>query len=135
MMLPIDLSVTATSFERLVRCAPDGDVHMKLLAIAPAFIILTAAPGEPLPEQRDVAARVDTALARRLGDELAAVEVEKVAPSADLPGFVACGRVSENEQGAGRRTERFFAVVPGNFAILDRDGNALVDVYWKRYGC
>ncbi len=52
-----------------------------------------------------------------------------------LPGFVACGRVSENEQGAGRRTERFFAVVPGNFAILDRDGDSLLDVYWKRYGC
>jgi len=108
---------------------------MKLLALTPAILILAAAPGEPLPEQRDVAARVDTALVRGLGDEFASVEVEKVAPSTDLPGFVACGRVSENEQGAGRRSERFFAVVPGNFAILDRDGNALIDVYWKRYGC
>lgn len=108
---------------------------MRLLAIAPALLILTAAPGEPLPQQRDVAARVDNALARRLGAELATVDVEKIAPSADLPGFVACGRVSENAQGAGRRTERFFAVVPGNFAILDRDGDSLLDVYWKRYGC
>lgn len=108
---------------------------MRLLALAPAVLILTAAPGEPLPQQQDVAARVDKALSRRLGSEFAAVDAEKIAPSADLPGFVACGRVSENEQGAGRRTERFFAVVPGNFAILDRDGDSLLDLYWKRYGC
>lgn len=108
---------------------------MKILAIAPALLILTSAPGEPLPEQRDVAARVDAALARRLGDTLFAVDVEKVAPSTELPGFVACGRVMENEQGDGRRSERFFAVVPGNFAILDRDGESLLEGYWKRYGC
>ncbi|HWU64131.1 MAG TPA: hypothetical protein VN112_19105 [Ensifer sp.] len=108
---------------------------MRLFAIAPALLILAAAPGEPLPEQRDVVSRVDTALARRLGGELSAVQVEKVAPSADLPGFVACGRVSEKPQGGVQKTERFFAVVPGNFAVLDRDGGNLVDVYWKRYGC
>lgn len=108
---------------------------MYLFAIAAALLMLTAAPGEPLPEERDVPARVDTALAHRLGAELAAVRVEKIAPSTDLPGFVACGRVSEDEQGSAQKTERFFAVVPGNFAILDRDGGNLVDVYWKRYGC
>lgn len=108
---------------------------MKLLTIAPALLVLTAAPGEPLPEQRDVAARVDSALSRRLGPEFASVETEKIATSGDLPGFVVCGRVFENEMGAARRTERFFAVVPGSFAILDRDGGNLVDLYWKRYGC
>ena len=40
---------------------------MRLLAIAPALLILTAAPGEPLPQQRDVAARVDNALAQLCG--------------------------------------------------------------------
>ncbi len=108
---------------------------MKFLAIGPAFLILTAAPGEPLPQQRDVAERVSKALSRRLGPEFEAVSAEKIAPSADLPGFIACGRVSEKDEGGGRRTERFFAVVPGNFAILDRDGDSLLNAYWKRYGC
>ncbi len=108
---------------------------MKLFTIAPAVLILAAAPGEPLPEQRDVPARVDTALSHRLGAEFAAVKAEKIEQSGDLPGFVACGQVSENEQGTALKTERFFVVVPGNFAILDRDGGGLVDLYWKRYGC
>lgn len=108
---------------------------MNLFAIAPALLMLTAAPGEPLPQQGDVPSRVDTALARRLGPEFVAAEGEKIAPSGGLPGFVACGRVVEREPDAQRRTERFFAVVPGNFAILDRDGGGLVDIYWKRYGC
>ncbi len=108
---------------------------MNVFTIASALLLLAAAPGEPLPEQRDVAGRVETALARRLGSEFAAVDAEKIAPSGDLPGFVACGHVSENASRSERRTERFFAVVPGNFAILDRDGSSLVDAYWKRYGC
>ena len=108
---------------------------MNIFAIAPALLMLTAAPGEPLPQQSEVPSRVDSALARRLGSEFVAAEGEKIAPSGGLPGFVACGRVVERDPDAQRRTERFFAVVPGNFAILDRDGGGLVDIYWKRYGC
>jgi hypothetical protein len=33
------------------------------------------------------------------------------------------------------RFERFFVVVPGSFALLERDGSELIDKYWKLNGC
>jgi hypothetical protein len=52
-----------------------------------------------------------------------------------MPGYVVCGEVSVRQAAEGGAFERFFAVVPGSFALLDRDGNALVDKYWKLNGC
>ena len=108
---------------------------MKLWTVAPALLILAAAPGEPLPTKAEVPERVGQALARRLGDELVSVHLDKVLPSQDLPGFVACGRATEKRGDQAETTERFFVVVPGSFAVLDRDGTSLVDLYWTRYGC
>ncbi len=108
---------------------------MNLVAIAAALLMLTAAPGEPLPQQSEVPSRVDSALARRLGAEFVAAEGEKIAPSGGLPGFVACGRVVEREPDSERRTERFFASFPAISPSLIATGGGLVDIYWKRYGC
>jgi hypothetical protein len=58
---------------------------------------------------------------------------------------VVCGEVAER-QPAERQTaerqaaetgpfERFFVVVPGSFAVLDRDGADIVDKYWTLNGC
>jgi len=52
-----------------------------------------------------------------------------------MPGYVVCGEVSARPRAEERAFERFFAVVPGSFALLDRDGSALVDKYWKLNGC
>jgi hypothetical protein len=48
---------------------------------------------------------------------------------------VVCGEVAGPEAAEMERFERFFVVVPGSFALLDRDGSELIDRYWKLNGC
>lgn len=50
-----------------------------------------------------------------------------------MPGFVVCGRIETSPGMADG--ERFFVVIPGNFAILDQDGKGLVDTYWSANHC
>ena len=45
------------------------------------------------------------------------------------------GTVAEPTTDGGRRSERFFVIVPGTFAVLDRDGKDLVDLYWRQNRC
>jgi hypothetical protein len=103
---------------------------------ASAIVLLVAAPGEPPVAQGDVPEAAKAAVIRRLDiDAAPSFRRIVVKPSTHMPGYVVCGEVSARQAAEGGAFERFFAVVPGSFALLDRDGNALVDKYWKLNGC
>jgi hypothetical protein len=48
---------------------------------------------------------------------------------------VVCGEVAGRQSVDAGGFERFFVVVPGAFALLDRDGSELIDKYWNLNGC
>ena len=101
-----------------------------------AVILLVAAPGEPPVAQGDVPEVAKAAVVRRLDiDATPSFRRIVVKPSTHMPGYVVCGEVSARPVAKGSAFERFFAVVPGSFALLDRDGSTLVDKYWKSNGC
>ncbi|HEY6259494.1 MAG TPA: hypothetical protein VIY51_27250 [Xanthobacteraceae bacterium] len=101
-----------------------------------AIVLLVAAPGEPPVAERDVPDVAKTAVIRRLeADASPSFRHVVVKPSAHMPGYVVCGEVSAQQGPEAGRPERFFVVVPGSFALLDRDGNGLIDKYWKLNGC
>jgi hypothetical protein len=94
-------------------------------------VLLVAAPGEPTVAERDVPDVAKAAVLRRLNaEEVPSFRRIVVKPSAQMPGYVVCGEVE-----AAKAFERFFVVVPGSFALLERDGNALIDKYWRLNGC
>ena len=110
---------------------------MLLASLAGAALALkVAAPGElPVPEPAvsDVA---KAAVARRLDKSVPPVFRKIVVkPSERMPGYVVCGEFRNWKPDNPDEFERFFAVVPGSFALLDRDGDGLVDKYWKLNGC
>jgi len=101
-----------------------------------AIVVLVAAPGEQPVAQGDIPEVAKAAVIRRLDtDATPSFRRIVVKPSTHMPGLVVCGEVSARTPAEGSAFERFFAVVPGSFALLDRDGNALVDKYWKLNGC
>lgn len=110
---------------------------MNHLVIA-GSVLLAAAPGEALPTMADVPALARAAVARRIEVPSSAIHILAAKPSERMPGFVVCGRVDTGiaNDGAGAEGgERFFVVIPGDFAILDRDGKGLVDSYWAANHC
>jgi hypothetical protein len=101
-----------------------------------AIAVLVAAPGEPPVVERDVPDVAKAAVIRRLDKNvLPSFRRIVVRLSERMPGYVVCGEVSGRPAEEAGRFERFFVVVPGSFALLDRDGNALVDKYWRLNGC
>jgi hypothetical protein len=101
-------------------------------------ILLAAAPGEALPTMADVPALAKAAVARRIEVPPSAIHILAAKPSERMPGFVVCGRVdslSDGEGGDGNGGQRFFVIVPGDFAILDQDDKGLVDTYWSANHC
>jgi len=108
---------------------------LKLTIAKAALIILAAAPGEPEPTINDVPRLAQAAVARRLNGSDFKLQINRVKPSDNTPGFVACGFVSDRANGQGVKLERFFVIVPGDFAVLDRDSTALVDTYWRQNHC
>ena len=112
-------------------------MSMQHLVIA-GSILLAAAPGEALPTMADVPALAKAAVARRIEVPPSAIHILAAKPSERMPGFVVCGRVdaaSANGTAGAESGERFFVVIPGNFAILDQDGKGLVDSYWAANHC
>jgi hypothetical protein len=111
---------------------------MTLLAasmMGSAVFLLAAAPGEPPIAERDVPDVAKAAVMRRLDkNDFPSFRRILVKPSERMPGYVVCGEVS-GRQPADGRFERFFVVVPGSFALLDRDGSDLIDKYWSFNGC
>ncbi|MFJ6327234.1 MULTISPECIES: hypothetical protein [unclassified Rhizobium] len=105
---------------------------MKHLVVT-GSILLAAAPGEALPTMADVPALAKAAVARRIDVPSSAVHILTAKPSERMPGFVVCGRIETSPGMADG--ERFFVVIPGNFAILDQDGKGLVDTYWSANHC
>jgi hypothetical protein len=106
---------------------------MPVALAASAILLLVAAPGEAPVAERDVPDVAKAAVIRRLDPNVApSFRGIVVRPSAQMPGYVVCGEVQAAKLGA---LERFFVVVPGSFALLDRDGTALIDKYWKLNGC
>jgi hypothetical protein len=104
---------------------------MPVAVLATSAIVLVAAPGEPPVAERDVPDVARAAVLRRLdANVVPSFRRVVVKPSTQMPGYVVCGEV----EGA-KAFERFFVVVPGSFALLDRDGNALIDKYWRLNGC
>ena len=102
----------------------------------PAVILLVAAPGEPNVAERDVPDVAKAAVFRRLEANVApSFRRVVVKVSARMPGYVVCGEVSGPQSADTGKFERFFVVIPGSFALLDRDGNELIDKYWKLNGC
>jgi hypothetical protein len=101
-----------------------------------AIILLVAAPGEPPVAERDVPDVAKAAVIRRL-DQNVPPNFRRIVVklSERMPGYVVCGEVAGHESSDTGPFERFFVVVPGSFALLDRDGNALIDKYWKLNGC
>jgi hypothetical protein len=100
------------------------------------LVMLVAAPGEPPIAQGDVPDVARAAVIRRLDkDALPSFRRMVVKLSGRMPGYVVCGEVSGRHTPDARPFERFFVVVPGSFALLDRDGNDLIDKYWKLNGC
>jgi hypothetical protein len=112
---------------------------MSILAASltgPAIVLLVAAPGEPPIAERDVPDAARAAVIRRLDkDVFPSFRRIVVKLSERMPGYVVCGEVAGQESADTGRFERFFVVIPGSFALLDRDGNALIDKYWKLNGC
>jgi hypothetical protein len=101
-----------------------------------AIVLLVAAPGEPPVAAGVVPEVARAAVIRRLdADAAPSFRHVVVKASTHMPGYVVCGEVSARPRAEERAFERFFAVVPGSFALLDRDGSALVDKYWKLNGC
>jgi hypothetical protein len=108
----------------------------KLTIAKAALVILAAAPGEPEPTLNDVPALAQTAIARRLNGADFKLQMSRVKPSDNTPGFVACGFISDRSANqSSTRLERFFVIVPGTFAVLDRDSTTLVDTYWRQNRC
>jgi hypothetical protein len=106
------------------------------LSHAAAFLILVAAPGDGPPSYDEVPDIARAAITRRLDQAEVQLQSVHVKPSDTMPGFVACGIASEVFADKSRsRRERFFVIVPGDFAILDRDGKELVDHYWSLNRC
>ncbi|MDQ0468844.1 hypothetical protein [Labrys wisconsinensis] len=104
-------------------------------AAATALFLLAAAPGEALPSLADVPDLARAAVVRRLDGIEAQLQISTLRPSSRMPGYIACGTVAEYTAGGGRRSERFFVIVPGTFAVLDRDGKDLIDLYWRQNRC
>lgn len=105
---------------------------LKHLVVA-GSIVLAAAPGEAVPTMADVPALARAAVARRIDAPASAIHILSAKPSERMPGFVVCGRVDTSSvAGDG---ERFFVIIPGDFAILDQDGKSLVDNYWSANHC
>ncbi len=101
-----------------------------------AMVLLVAAPGEPPVAERDVPDVAKAAVIRRLDkDAFPSFRGIVVKPSERMPGYVVCGEVSGRQPDDAGRFERFFVVIPGSFALLDRDGSELVDKYWSLNGC
>jgi len=101
-------------------------------------ILLAAAPGEALPTMADVPTLAKAAVARRIEVPPSAIHILAAKPSERMPGFVVCGRVETaggNDDTGAEGGERFFVVIPGNFAVLDQDGKGLVDSYWSANHC
>lgn len=105
---------------------------LKHLVVA-GSILLAAAPGEAIPTMADVPALAKAAVARRIDVPASAVHISSAKPSERMPGFVVCGRVDTSSGANGG--ERFFVIIPGDFAILDQDGKSLVDSYWSANHC
>lgn len=103
---------------------------------AASLVVRVSAPGEVPPAYDDVPAIAQAAIARRIGSPNVDLQDLQVKPSGTMPGFVACGMAVEGATAAQRgRRERFFVVVPGSFAILERDGKELLDHYWSVNRC
>jgi hypothetical protein len=101
-----------------------------------AMVVLVAAPGEPPVAERNISEVAKAAVGRRLDkDVLPSFRRIVVKHSDRMPGYVVCGEVAGREAAEAERFERFFVVVPGSFALLDRDGSELIDKYWKLNGC
>lgn len=101
--------------------------------LVPALpIALAAAPGDVPATQAEAPAIAREAVARRLGEE-GPLRFRRlvVRASQRMPGYAVCGEVSLRNG----RTERFFVVIPGSFAVLERDGAGLVSNYWRLNGC
>ena len=112
---------------------------MSLLATSlagAAVIVLVAAPGEPPVAERDVPDVAKAAVIRRL-DQNVLPNFRRIVVklSERMPGYVVCGEVSGRQSVDAGGFERFFVVVPGTFALLDRDGSELIDKYWNLNGC
>jgi hypothetical protein len=112
---------------------------MSILAASltgPAIVLLVAAPGEPPIAERDVPDAAKAAVIRRLDkDVFPSFRRIVVKLSERMPGYVVCGEISGRQSVDAGGFERFFAVVPGTFALLDRDGSELIDKYWNLNGC
>jgi hypothetical protein len=55
--------------------------------------------------------------------------------SNQMPGYIACGEVAITERpNRPVKYEKFFVVVPGSFAVLERDGPIFIR-YWLANGC
>lgn len=101
-------------------------------------ILLAAAPGQALPTIADVPELAKAAVARRIDVPPSAIHILSAKPSERTPGFVVCGRIdaaSDQDEGNAQAGQRFFVIIPGNFAVLDQDGKALVDTYWSSNHC
>lgn len=104
--------------------------------VFPLALLLVAAPGEPPVALRDIPDVAKMAVMRRLerGSALTFGRIT-VKPSQYMPGYVVCGEFSEHNSRMRPTTERFFVIVPGSFATLERDGEGLLDKYWNINGC
>ncbi len=103
---------------------------------AASLVVQASAPGEVPPAYEDVPQIAQAAIARRIGSPNVDLQDLRVKPSDTMPGFVACGIAVEGATATQRgRRERFFVVVPGSFAILERDGKELIDHYWSVNRC
>lgn len=101
-----------------------------------AFFLLVAAPGEPPVAPHDVPDVAKTAVIRRLDKNvLPSFRRIVVRLSERMPGYVVCGEVAEQQGAEPGPFQRFFVVVPGSFALLDRDGSDLIDKYWDLNKC
>ena len=101
-----------------------------------AIALLVAAPGEAPVAEHDVPDVAKAAVIRRLDkDAFPSFRRIVVKPSERMPGYVVCGEISGPPPDDTGRFERFFVVVPGSFALLDRDGRELIDKYWTLNGC
>jgi hypothetical protein len=93
-------------------------------------------PREPQVAERDVPGVAKAAVIRRLDkDVLPNFRRIVVKLSERMPGYVVWGEVSGPQTAEMGPFERFVVVVPGGFALLDRDGSGLIDKYWNLNGC
>ncbi|KAA1184370.1 hypothetical protein FP026_02970 [Rhizobium tropici] len=110
---------------------------MKLLVMA-GSILLAAAPGDAVPTMGDVPELARAAVARRIDVPPSAIHILAAKPSERMPGFVVCGRrgpSAGDDAGSPNLGQRFFVIIPGDFAILDQDGKSLIDTYWSANHC